>query len=147
MTLLLAAFVIAQNPGSNFPDIPENHFVYDALNRFHSEGLLPEYDMGLLRGNRPLTRWEVAEFIVHAELNLSRRVGALVVRKGMSSADLSMASEVVATDSLDVDSLHQITPIFLSDFPAFVSGSALMSDEKDLASRLDSDKDFLSEQP
>jgi len=49
----------------NFPDVPDNHWAYDALKRMKSEGLLVGYPDGLFRGNRPATRYELA-VAVHA---------------------------------------------------------------------------------
>jgi len=53
---------LAQN---NFPDVPDNHWAYEALARMKQDGLLVGYPDGLFRGNRPASRYELA-VAVHA---------------------------------------------------------------------------------
>jgi hypothetical protein len=62
LSLVVVLPAIAQD---NFPDVPDNHWAYDALKRMKSEGLLVGYPDGLFRGNRPATRYELA-VAVHA---------------------------------------------------------------------------------
>ncbi len=49
----------------NFPDVPENHWAYDALETMKKNGLLVGYPDGLFRGSRPATRYEMA-VAIHA---------------------------------------------------------------------------------
>jgi len=49
----------------NFPDVPENHWAYEALARLKKDGLLVGYPDGLFRGPRPASRYELA-VAVHA---------------------------------------------------------------------------------
>jgi hypothetical protein len=60
MALVIPAF--AQD---NFPDVPENHWAYEALARMKREGLLVGYPDGLYRGSRSATRYEMA-VAIHA---------------------------------------------------------------------------------
>lgn len=46
--------------GDNFPDVPDNHWAYEALARMKKDGLLIGYPDGLFRGGRPATRYEMA---------------------------------------------------------------------------------------
>jgi hypothetical protein len=62
LSLVVVVPAMAQD---NFPDVPDNHWAYDALKRMKSEGLLVGYPDGLFRGNRPATRYELA-VAVHA---------------------------------------------------------------------------------
>lgn len=66
LTAVLSAVVVmpafAQD---NFPDVPDNHWAYEALARMKREGLLVGYPDGLFRGGRPATRYELA-VAVHA---------------------------------------------------------------------------------
>jgi hypothetical protein len=55
--LMTVAPAIAQD---NFPDIPENHWAYQALEEMKREGLLVGYPDGLFRGGRPASRYEMA---------------------------------------------------------------------------------------
>ena len=58
--VLSLAVVIPAIAQDNFPDVPDNHWAYEALKRMKSEGLLVGYPDGLFRGNRPATRYELA---------------------------------------------------------------------------------------
>lgn len=48
-----------------FPDVPENHWAYEALANMKRNGLLVGYPDGLFRGGRPATRYEMA-VAIHA---------------------------------------------------------------------------------
>jgi hypothetical protein len=63
LTVGLVAPAFAQT--DNFPDVPENHWAYEALARLKKDGLLVGYPDGLFRGPRPASRYELA-VAVHA---------------------------------------------------------------------------------
>jgi len=54
----------------NFPDVPANHWAYEALARLKKDGLLVGYPDGLYRGSRPASRYELAVAIHAAYTNL-----------------------------------------------------------------------------
>ena len=54
----------------NFPDVPENHWAFEALARLKKDGLLVGYPDGLFRGNRPASRYELAVAIHACYTNL-----------------------------------------------------------------------------
>lgn len=62
LTLGAMTSAIAQD---NFPDVPENHWAFEALARMKQNGLLVGYPDGLFRGPRPATRYEMA-VAIHA---------------------------------------------------------------------------------
>lgn len=57
MTMMVVAPAMAQD---NFPDVPENHWAFDALAKMKRDGLLVGYPDGLFRGGRPASRYEMA---------------------------------------------------------------------------------------
>jgi len=64
--VLAAAFVTpALASTDNFPDVPDNHWAFEALQRLKKDGILVGYPDGLFRGNRPASRYELA-VAVHA---------------------------------------------------------------------------------
>lgn len=66
LSLVLTAAVIAPAMAQDqFPDVPENHWAYEALQNMKTNGLLVGYPDGLFRGNRPASRYELA-VAVHA---------------------------------------------------------------------------------
>lgn len=58
--VLTAALVAPAMAQDNFPDVPENHWAYEALAKMKREGLLVGYPDGLFRGGRPASRYEMA---------------------------------------------------------------------------------------
>ena len=52
-----------------FPDTPENHWAYDYVATLAGNGLLEGYPDGNFKGNRALTRYEVAAILYRAMLN------------------------------------------------------------------------------
>lgn len=70
MAILGAAMVVPAMAQDNFPDVPDNHWAYEALLRLKSNGLLVGYPDGLYRGGRPASRYEMAVAIHATYVNL-----------------------------------------------------------------------------
>jgi len=69
--ILTAAIVLpAVATTDNFPDVPDNHWAFEALQRLKKDGLLVGYPDGLFRGNRPASRYELAVAIHACYTNL-----------------------------------------------------------------------------
>ncbi len=60
---LVVAFAIPVFAQATFPDIPVNHWAYDAVKQLADKGLVIGYPDGTFRGNRTLTRYEMAMII------------------------------------------------------------------------------------
>ena len=58
--VLTAAIVMPAIAADNFPDVPDNHWAFEALARMKKDGLLVGYPDGLFRGGRPASRYELA---------------------------------------------------------------------------------------
>ena len=54
--IVTAGFFGSAFAQNNFPDVPENHWAYEALAKLKTDGLLVGYPDGLFRGNRPASR-------------------------------------------------------------------------------------------
>ena len=52
-----------------FPDTPDNHWAYDYVATLAGNGLLEGYPDGNYKGDRPLTRYEVAAILYRAMMN------------------------------------------------------------------------------
>ena len=77
--LLGAAMVVpafAQS-GEQFPDVPENHWVYQALLNMKNEGILVGYPDGMFRGGRPMSRYEAAGMMNSAFQKLKGMINGL----------------------------------------------------------------------
>ena len=57
VTTMVAVPAMAQD---NFPDVPENHWAYEAIENLKREGILVGYLDGTYKGPRATTRYELA---------------------------------------------------------------------------------------
>lgn len=55
-----------------FPDTPENHWAYDYVATLAGNGLLEGYPDGTFKGDRPVTRYEMAAALYRAMMNGAR---------------------------------------------------------------------------
>ena len=58
--------VINPNMSKDFPDVPENHWDYEAVSRLAGNGVIQGYEDGKYHGDRTMTRYEMAEIIYNA---------------------------------------------------------------------------------
>ena len=56
----VAAPAFAANP---FSDVPMNHWAYDAVEQLAAKGILEGYPNGTFKGNRAMTRYEIAQMV------------------------------------------------------------------------------------
>lgn len=57
---IVGSALVAPAFAQNFPDAPENHWAYEALENLKREGILVGYPDGTYKGPRDLTRYELA---------------------------------------------------------------------------------------
>ena len=65
--------VLNPNMSKDFPDVPENHWAYEAVSRLAGNDIIQGYPDGEFHGDRTMTRYEMAEIIYNA---LSRGASA-----------------------------------------------------------------------
>ncbi|RYG32358.1 hypothetical protein EON81_20825 [bacterium] len=111
-TVLGAALVVPALAQDNFPDVPDNHWAYEALLRMKSNGLLVGYPDGLFRGNRPASRYELAVAIHATYVNLKNITDGLqaqidAIDKKGDSADLANLRTALANLQNDVNNLKR----------------------------------------
>ena len=58
--------VINPNMSKEFPDVPENHWAYEAVTRLAGNNIVEGYEDGKFHGERTMTRYEMAEIIYNA---------------------------------------------------------------------------------
>jgi len=153
--LLGAAMVVpAFAQGEQFPDVPENHWVYQALLDMKNEGILVGYPDGMFRGGRPASRYELAGAINAAFQKLKGMIGGLQSQidalKNMPGGnaeemaalrrELDALKQQVAAMSRygdDIDALKRMTATFERDLAAMgVDVEAMKRDLADLAERV-----------
>lgn len=150
LSLVVVLPAIAQD---NFPDVPDNHWAYDALKRMKSEGLLVGYPDGLFRGNRPATRYELA-VAVHATYvhlrnmidNLNSQIAAIQdqLKNTASQSDLQNLKSAldalqnqVNQNSQDIADLKKMADTFEKELASMgVDVQQMKKDLSDLADRV-----------
>ena len=60
LLFLLFIFIPLSAMADPFSDIPQGHWSYDAVNMLEEKGLLEGYPDGLFKGDRPMSRYEMA---------------------------------------------------------------------------------------
>lgn len=68
LTARMDALLSALNPNmsKDFPDVPENHWAYEAVSRLAGNDIVQGYPDGEFHGERTMTRYEMAEIIYNA---------------------------------------------------------------------------------
>ncbi|WP_424151926.1 S-layer homology domain-containing protein, partial [Selenomonas noxia] len=76
----------AANP---FSDVPRDHWAYDAVTQLAADGVVEGYGDGTFRGDRSITRYEMAQMVARAMAkgDLSASDRALVDRLAAEFAD------------------------------------------------------------
>jgi hypothetical protein len=154
--LLGAAMVVpafAQS-GEQFPDVPENHWVYQALLNMKNEGILVGYPDGMFRGGRPASRYELAGAINAAYqklrgmiMGLQEQIDAIKGMPGGNPDEMAalrreldaLKAQVAAMSRYgdDIDALKRMTATFERDLAAMgVDVEAMKRDLADLAERV-----------
>ncbi len=100
LSLVLGAGLVAPAfAQDNFPDVPANHWAYEALARMKRDGLLVGYPDGLYRGGRPASRYElaVAMHAVYTNLkNITDGLDAQIRAMSQPTGDIQALKDAVA---------------------------------------------------
>jgi len=127
--ILTAAIVLPALATDNFPDVPDNHWAFEALQRLKKDGLLVGYPDGLFRGNRPASRYELAVAIHACYTNLKS------VTDGLDSQIKALSDKLngVATTA-DVQNLRDALTALQNDVNGMKSYGEDIAQLKKLAS-------------
>ena len=110
LSLVLGAGLVAPAfAQDNFPDVPTNHWAYEALARMKRDGLLVGYPDGLYRGGRPASRYElaVAMHAVYTNLkNITDGLDAQIRALQGQGADIQALKDAVATLQDEVNKMR-----------------------------------------
>ena len=148
--LLATAAVQAQD---NFPDVPRNHWAYEALDRMKKDGLLVGYPDGLYRGGRPASRYELAVAMHAVYTNLKNVTDGLDAQlralqaPGVSQSDLAALKDAIASlqqelaamknYGADIADLRRASDTFEKELTQLgVDVQAMKDDLRDLAGRV-----------
>jgi polyhydroxyalkanoate synthesis regulator phasin len=133
----------------NFPDVPENHWAYEALARLKKDGLLVGYPDGLFRGPRPASRYELAVAVHACYTNLRNVTDGLQSQidalknntelQALKDQVAALQNEVNAMKGYgeDIAALKKLTDTFQNELHALgVDVDQLKKDLGDLARRV-----------
>jgi len=133
----------------NFPDVPENHWAYEALARLKKDGLLVVYPDGLFRGPRPASRYELAVAIHACYTNLRNvtdglqsQIDALKNNSDIQALKDQIAALQAQVNALkgygdDIANLKKLADTFQNELHALgVDVDQLKKDLGDLARRV-----------
>jgi hypothetical protein len=150
LTAVLGAVIVAPAVAQdNFPDVPDNHWAYEALARMKRDGLLVGYPDGLFRGGRPASRYEMAVAIHATYVHLKNITDSLQSQidalKGGNTDDLRAAIAALQNDVNalkgmrgDLDNLKRMVDTFQKELQALgVDVEAMKRDLGDLNARVE----------
>jgi hypothetical protein len=93
----------------NFPDVPANHWAYEALAKMKAEGLLVGYPDGLYRGPRPASRYELAVAMHAVYTNLKNLIDGMQTQldalKTLNPQDIQNLKDAVAQLQNEVNAM------------------------------------------
>lgn len=116
LSFVLAAGAVAPAfAQDNFPDVPANHWAYEALARMKHDGLLVGYPDGLYRGGRPASRYELAVAMHAVYTNLKN------VTDGLDAQIKAIQPQTGVASQADVNALKDAVAALQSDLAAMKS--------------------------
>ena len=122
--ILAVGIVMPAIAQDQFPDVPENHWAYEALSRLKKDGLLIGYPDGKFRGSRPATRYELAVAIHAVYVNLKGVTDGLDAQiKALTDKVNNMKPSEAAggVSQADFDSLKQAVADLKTEIAAYKS--------------------------
>jgi hypothetical protein len=80
LVLALTSVAIAQEGRTAPTDVPRNHWAFEAVDHLFRAGILRGYPDGTFRGNRPVTRYEMAGMLSQVNQDIRQRLQQLTER-------------------------------------------------------------------
>lgn len=91
------AYSVRGENREDFPDVPKTHWASEAVNNLKNQGVLQGYLDGLFRGNRVITRYEMADVINGAWVNLN------VLHDRIQSEQQTVSKKLDSVESISAD--------------------------------------------
>ena len=85
-----------------FSDVPANHWAYEYIQSLAADGVIDGYPDGKFKGDRPLTRYEMAVVVARVIAKLQENQGG---PKGPSKEDLDKLQKLIDALKDELDSL------------------------------------------
>jgi hypothetical protein len=84
-----------------FSDVPANHWAYQYIQSLAADGIIDGYPDGMFKGDRPLTRYEMAVVVARVIAKLQENQGS----KGPSKEDLDKLQKLIDALKDELDAL------------------------------------------
>jgi hypothetical protein len=97
------ALELAQAMTTSFPDVPANHWAYDAVSQLAASGYIKGYPDQTFKGNRPMTRYEVAYLVAQVVQGMADKSA---LGQKASQADLDALKKLMAGFGTEVKDLQ-----------------------------------------
>jgi hypothetical protein len=94
---------IAADVTSPFPDVPANHWAYEAIAQLEKDGYIKGYPNGTFGGNRPMTRYEVASLVNQAVQGIANQAASM---QSAEQRDIDALKSLVAEFGNDIKDLQ-----------------------------------------
>jgi len=94
IALLLVVALATPAIGASFPDVPSNHWAYEAINELVAAGVIEGYPDGTYKGQRNLTRYEIAMIVSRVMDNMAEQRQELMDEvESMQKKDSGLTTE------------------------------------------------------
>src|ERR1700754_3585591 len=100
LACLVAVATPLRAPATPFNDVPQSRWAYDAIASLAADGLIDGYPDGSFKGDRPLTRYEMAAIVARVVARI-QAVGASTASK----TDLEKLQKLIDALKDELDAL------------------------------------------
>jgi len=94
---------LVQSTVTPFPDVPENHWAFEAISQLAADGYIKGYPNGKFEGARPMTRYEVAYLVSEAVSSLK---DSIATGGHASQPDIDALKKLLSTFGTEVADLQ-----------------------------------------
>ncbi|MCF8008714.1 MAG: S-layer homology domain-containing protein [Halanaerobiales bacterium] len=98
IALLLVVALATPALGASFPDVPATHWAYQAVNKLVAAGVVEGYPDGTYKGQRNLTRYEMAMIVSRALDNIAEQRKAMLAEIKASQPEVKETKAGLTTE-------------------------------------------------
>ncbi|MBO8126150.1 MAG: S-layer homology domain-containing protein, partial [Firmicutes bacterium] len=139
LSTLLVCALVAPAMASAFPDVPENHWAYKAVEELYAAGLIIGYPDGTFGGQRSMTRYEYA-MIVSRLLDRLEEIaaeGKIQADKALKAAenakDMALKAQLAADAAANAQPVERIIEKHIIETKPDIPYEEVAKQAKDLA--------------
>lgn len=149
LAALLSLTLVAPAMAQPFADVPTDHWAYDAIAELAAKGLIEGYPDGAFRGDRAMTRYEMAMVVARVlarieAIKIPPMPADLVRRAELTKTDAATRAALTATDKRltgSITTLNRLVAEFRAELAALgVRVTAVEEELAALRARMDNTK-------